>query len=273
MNITLDFANKTVVVVGGTSGINRGIAECFAKNGARVAVASRSQEKVDDTVKGLTELGAQALGFTADVRNQAEVADGLKQVSDQWGSIDVLVSGAAGNFPAFANGMSANGFKAVVDIDLLGTFNVLQAAFEHLTKPGASIINISAPQAFITMPAQSHVCAAKAGVDMVTRCLALEWGEQGVRVNSIVPGPIAQTEGMKRLAPTEDLLDDVTQSVPLKRLGSTDDIGNMCLFLASPLAHYVSGAIIPVDGGWSLCGTASVGTKLGDLLKAMTDSN
>lgn len=270
MSISLDFTGKTVVVVGGTSGINRGIAESFAKHGAKVAVASRSQEKVDDTVAALKQLGAEAMGFTCDVRQQAEVAAGLQKVSEKFGAIDVLVSGAAGNFPAFANGMSANGFRSVVEIDLLGTFHVMQAAYPFLKKPGASIINISAPQAFLPMMAQSHVCAAKAGVDMITRCLALEWGPEGIRINSLVPGPIDGTEGMKRLAPTKELLVMAKDSVPMKRLGSPEDLGNAAMFLASPLASYISGTVIPVDGGWALAGASGLSNTLAEILKSMS---
>lgn len=268
MSTDASFVNKNVVVIGGTSGINRGVAEFFARVGARVAVASRSQEKVDNTVNALKELGAEALGFSADVRNQDDIIAGLGHISQQWGSIDVLVSGAAGNFPAFASDMSANGFKSVVDIDVLGTFHVVQAAYPFLTKPGASIINISAPQAFLPMVAQAHVCAAKAGVDMITRCLALEWGPEGIRVNSIVPGPIAGTEGMKRLAPTEEITAMARDSVPLKRLGSPDDIAHACAFLASPAASYVNGVVLPVDGGWHLSGASQLSHTLGELLKA-----
>ncbi|MFO1268976.1 MAG: SDR family oxidoreductase [Rubrivivax sp.] len=142
----------------------------------------------------------------------------------------------------------------MVDIDLLGTFHALRAAFAHLRKPGAAIINISAPQAWVPMPLQVHACAAKAGVDMVTRVLALEWGAHGVRVNSIAPGPIDGTEGMERLAPTPQLHDLVRSTVPLGRTGVPADIGNAALFLASPLASYVSGVVLPVDGAWALAG-------------------
>ncbi|WP_188151777.1 SDR family oxidoreductase [Teredinibacter waterburyi] len=258
MTITFDLAGKTVLVVGGTSGINRGIAECFAKQGARVAVASRSQDKVDDTVASLQQLGAEALGFVADVRDQAAIVAGIELVVAEFGCLDVLVSGAAGNFPALATGMSANGFKSVVDIDLLGSFHVLQAAYPHLRKPGGSVINISAPQAFLPMIGQSHVCAAKAGVDMLTRSLAMEWGPDGIRVNSVVPGPIAGTEGMARLAPNPKMLEMARLSVPLKRLGTPEDVGHLVLFLASSLASYVTGAVIPADGGWSLGGASGL---------------
>ena len=166
----------------------------------------------------------------------------------------MVVSGAAGNFAARAADMSSNAFAAVMNIDLLGTYHVLRSAYPYLTKPGGSVINISAPQAYVPMELQSHVCAAKAGVDMLTRTLAMEWGSEGIRVNSIVPGPIENTEGMKRLAPTPGLLDAVIDSVPLNRLGTKADIGRVAMFLASPLAGYLTGAVIPVDGGWSLGG-------------------
>lgn len=269
MTTTFDFSGRTVVVIGGTSGINRGIAECFARHGASVAVASRGQDKVDDTVAALEKLGAKAMGFVADVRDKDALAAGMQSVAGRLGAFDALISGAAGNFPAMANGMSANGFKSVVDIDLLGTFHVMQAAYPHLKKPGASIVNISAPQAFLPMLAQSHVCAAKAGVDMITRCLALEWGPEGIRINSVVPGPIEGTEGMHRLAPTPELMAMAKKSVPLKRLGQPEDIGRMCMFLSSPEAAYINGAIIPVDGGWSLGGASGLSNTLAELMQQM----
>ncbi len=269
MSARFDFSGKTVVVIGGTSGINRGIAECFARHGANVAVASRRQEKVDETVQAVRQLGGDAMGFAADVRDKEALVAGMASVADKLGRFDVLVSGAAGNFPATANSMSANGFKSVVDIDLLGTFHVMQAAYPHLQKPGASIINISAPQAFLPMVAQSHVCAAKAGVDMITRCLAQEWGPEGIRINSVVPGPIADTEGMNRLAPTPALMDMAKRTVPLQRLGQPEDIGHMCMFLSSAEAAYVNGAVIPVDGGWSLGGASSFAFTLTELMQQM----
>jgi NAD(P)-dependent dehydrogenase (short-subunit alcohol dehydrogenase family) len=222
-------------------------------------VASRSADKVVAAVSLLKDAGAKkARGFSADVRDADALQAGITEIHRDWGDLDVVVSGAAGNFPATAAGMSANAFKAVVDIDLLGTFHVMKAIYPCLKKPGAAVINISAPQAFVPMAAQAHVCAAKAGVDMVTRCLAIEWGAEGVRVNSIVPGPIDGTEGMARLAPTETARRTVIASVPLKRLGSPEDIARMCLFLGSDWADYVSGAVIPVDGGWSQSGAGGM---------------
>lgn len=254
---TIDFAGKAVFVAGGTSGINLGIALGFARAGARVAVMSRSPEKVDAAVARLREAGAEAMGTAADVRDFTATEAALKAAHDAWGDLDVLVSGAAGNFPAPALGMSANGFKSVVDIDLLGSFHVLRAAHPFLRKPGASVINISAPQAEAPMAMQAHVCAAKAGVDMLTRVLAMEWGRDGIRINSVIPGPIDETEGMARLAPTPQARALVQRSVPLGRMGVAEDIAAACRLLSSPLAAFITGAVLPVDGGWSLGGAAA----------------
>ncbi len=249
------FANKLAAVTGGSSGINLRIAERFAQHRATLGLIGRKQEKLDAAVKRLQSLGATAMGISADVRDYPTLAYAMSEIHSALGPIDILVCGAAGNFPATAAAMSANAFKSVVDIDLLGTFNACRAAYEFLRKPGAAIINISAPQAFTPMPLQSHVCAAKAGVDMITRTLAIEWGPEGVRVNSIVPGPIDDTEGMKRLAANQRVRDTLTRSIPLRRFGTKDDIAELALFLASESASYISGAVMVCDGGQSLLGS------------------
>jgi NAD(P)-dependent dehydrogenase (short-subunit alcohol dehydrogenase family) len=259
---TPDFAGRTVFVAGGTSGINLGIAEAFAAAGAKLAVVSRSQDRIDAAVRRLRAFGGEVVGFSADVRNVEAVTAALKAAHDSLGQIDVLVSGAAGNFPSTALGMSTNGFKAVIDIDLLGTFNVLRTAHDYLRKPGAVVVNISAPQALHPIPLQAHVCAAKAGVDMLTRVLAIEWGGDGIRVNSVVPGPIEDTEGMARLAPTPEAREAIVRGVPLGRMGTPQDVANLVLFLASPQAAYISGAVIPVDGGWSTNAAAGLASAM-----------
>lgn len=265
MTDTPDKSSRTVLVAGGTSGINRGIAEGFARDGDRVAVFSRSREKVDDAIAALRALGAEATGFVADVRESAAVSEGVRTLCEKWGPLDVVVSGAAGNFPALGAAMSANAFRSVVEIDLLGSFHVLHAVYPHLRRPGC-VIHISAPQAVLPMVGQSHVCAAKAGVDMLTRTLAQEWGPEGIRVNSVIPGPVENTEGMARLAPEDSQREAVRRSVPLQRLGQPQDIFRVCRFLASPDAAFVTGAVLPVDGGWSLSGASRVGDSLAEVL-------
>lgn len=267
MAVTLDFKDKVVVVIGGTSGINRGIAEAFAGHGARVAVASRSQNKVDDTVAALEKAGAaKAVGRSFDVRDPDAVATGLKYFHDELGDFEVLVSGAAGNFPAMVADMSVNAFRTVVEIDLMGTVHVMKAAYDLLKKPGSSIINISAPQSYQASEAQGHVGAAKAGVDQITRVLALEWGPEGVRVNSVVPGFIDDTEGAKRLLASEEFLQQSIELTPMKRMGVKTDVANLCLLLSSDMAGFVTGQVIEVDGGLYLRGSSVMGLALRGML-------
>jgi NAD(P)-dependent dehydrogenase (short-subunit alcohol dehydrogenase family) len=246
---------KVAVVTGGGSGINLQIAKRFSEHGAKVVLVGRNQQKLDDATKEIIEAGGTAIGLSADVRDYAALESVFAKTKDAFGDVDILVCGAAGNFPAPAVGMSANAFKAVVDIDLLGTFNTCRAAFQHLKKPGASIINISAPQASAPMLFQSHVCAAKAGVDMITRTLAIEWGPVGVRVNSIVPGPTADTEGMRRLAPSAEGAEKFRKFIPLQRFGTKDELADLALFLTSDAAAYITGAVMLCDGGQSLVGS------------------
>lgn len=243
------FHNRHAFITGGSSGICLRIAQRFAEAGGRVSILGRSREKID---QALPSLGPGARGYAADVRQYDALAEALQTARGVSGELDVLVCGAAGNFPAPALGMSANGFKAVMDIDVLGTFNACRAAYEHLRKPGASILNISAGQAFRAMPMQAHVCAAKAGVDMLTRTLALEWGAAGVRVNSVCPGAVDGTEGMRRLAPDAAARQAVMSRIALGRMATPDDIAGLCLFLASEAASYITGAVLVVDGGLSL---------------------
>jgi len=249
-----DFKGRHVFVAGGSSGINFGIAQAFARAGARISVISRSADKVATAAQQIEALGTEALGMAADVRQPAALEPAFAQAAERFGPIDVLVSGAAGNFLASVLDMSPNAFKTVIDIDLLGSFNVARLAHAYLRRPGASVIQISAGQAFTPTPFQAHVCAAKAGVDMLTQVLALEWGPQGIRINSIVPGPIADTEGLKRLAPTDDAMASMTERVPLKRLGRIEDISRIAMLLASDWGSYITGAVIPVDGGLALTG-------------------
>ncbi|MET0379562.1 MAG: SDR family oxidoreductase [Spongiibacteraceae bacterium] len=259
MALTFDFSNKHVFVAGGTSGINLGIADAFARAGANVSVCSRDPVKIEAAKAQLGAHGVGANGYQADVRKYDDVENALKQAHAQFGDIDVLVSGAAGNFVAPALGISSNGFKTVIDIDLMGTFHVMRAAHQFLRKPGASLINISADQALRGYVGQIHVCAAKAGIDQITRVLALEWAAEGIRVNSVMPGPIADTEGMRRLASTPEAEAKLTSMVPLRRYGTKQEIANACMFLSSSLGEYITGVVLPVDGGMAIAGTNNLG--------------
>ncbi len=250
---TFDYTGTSVFVAGGTSGINLGIADAFAAAGAHVAVMSRNAERVESARAELARHGGKVMGLVGDVRSFEQVHDAMQAAHEAHGDFDVLVSGAAGNFLCPALDLSSNGFKAVVDIDLVGTFHVMRAGYDFAKRPGASFINISAPQSTSPAPMQVHVCAAKAGLDQVMRVLALEWGPMGVRVNSIMPGPIEGTGGLNKLL-SESERPLFEARIPLRRVGQREDVARLALFLASPLASYITGALIPVDGGVSLLG-------------------
>ncbi|HKA00410.1 MAG TPA: SDR family oxidoreductase [Candidatus Solibacter sp.] len=250
---------RTAFVTGGGSGIGQRMAERFAEHGARVMLAGRRQEKLDAAVAGIRAGGGTAEAKALDVRNYSDVESALRQTHERFGEIDILLCAAAGNFPAMVTGMSANGFKAVIDIDLLGTFNTCRAAYEFLRKPGASVLSISANHATTPIAAQSHVCAGKAGVEILMKTLAVEWGPAGIRANCITPGPTDDTEGMRRLAPTDDARRRVEQSVPLRRYGTKDELADLALFLCSDAASYITGAVYCCDGGLSLTRSSALG--------------
>jgi NAD(P)-dependent dehydrogenase (short-subunit alcohol dehydrogenase family) len=246
------FAGKTAFVAGASSGINLQIARRYAQAGAKVMIISRSEEKIAAAAASLIDDGLDVTGMACDVRDYRKLTEAFAHCREKYGQIDIVLSGAAGNFLAPALGMSANAFKTVVDIDLLGTFNVFHASHAHLRTPGASLVAITAGQAVKPMMYQIHACAAKAGVNQVVKCLAMEWGEQGIRVNAVSPGPIGDTEGMARLAPDPAMEAAYKGRIPLRDYGTKDDIADACLWLASDAARYVTGAIINVDGGSEL---------------------
>lgn len=247
----MELAGKRAIVFGGTSGINLGIARMMGARGAEVFVVSRSGEKVAAAIAALDAAGATADGCSADVRDYGAVEAAVARAAER-GPIDIVVSGAAGNFLAPAAEMSANAFRTVIEIDLLGTFNTARACHPHFRTPGTSFIAISAPQAVKPMRGQAHACAAKAGINMLVRCLALEWGPQGIRVNAISPGPIAETEGMRRLAPTDEAGRSLARSLPLGRYGTIEEIAEAACFLAGERGAYITGAVLDVDGGTAL---------------------
>jgi peroxisomal 2,4-dienoyl-CoA reductase len=243
-------AGRVVLVTGGGTGICRGIAAAYARLGADVAISSRKQDVLDATAAELgRNTGRTILAVPADVRDPDAIGRAVRATVERFGKLDTLVNGAAGNFLAPAAALSPNGFRTVVDIDLNGTFNASRAAFEALKESGDGLIlNISATLHYHGTPLQIHASAAKAGVDAVTRNLAVEWGRFGIRVCGIAPGPIADTEGMKRLAPGE-LGEKARAVIPAGRFGQIEEIAAAAVFLRSSAAAYISGHVLVVDGG------------------------
>jgi NAD(P)-dependent dehydrogenase (short-subunit alcohol dehydrogenase family) len=244
---------QAAIVTGGGSGIGAGIAKRLAEQGASVGLIGRTLAKLESVAAEITASGGVATCFACDVRDYPALEAAVDGAASAFGRLDIVINSAAGNFLAPAASLSANGFRAVIDIDLCGTFNTSRAAFRHLTKPGGSIVSITATQATVPTPLQCHAGAAKAGIEKLTRDLALEWGRLGIRVNAVAPGPIAGTEGMTRLAPG-DVPSLLEKRVPLRRAGTIDEVCEAVTYLVSPAAAYVTGATLLMDGGSSLIG-------------------
>lgn len=261
------FAGKTVFVTGGGSGINLGIAHSFARLGAAVSICGRSQERLDGAAAGLRGLGADVFAKAADVRQPDQLAAAMEGTRQALGDIDVLICGAAGNFLVEAERLSPNGFKTVIDIDLLGSFNASRTAFDQLKRTRGSIIFVSAPMAYMAHAYQAHVGAAKAGVEMLMKNLALEWGPSGIRCNSVIPGLVEDTEGLRRITGSS-ANDRYINHIPLRRMGAVKEIGDAAIFLASPLASYITGTSLWVDGGQGLPGSAFFNANGAEFLAA-----
>lgn len=250
---TSEFSGKSVFISGGTSGINLGIAKAFSAAGASVAVLGRNQKKAEKAATLIEQSGGKSLALIADVRDYEAVAMAMGKAATAFGHFDVVIAGAAGNFFAPAVGISPNGFKSVIDIDLLGTFHVFKAGFDLCAKPGSSFIAITAPQADTPTPMQAHVCAAKAGVNALLKTLAMEWGPAGIRVNGICPGLTEGTEGLDRLkAADPEQAKTMLDKVPLRQFGTVEQVGEAALYLSAAAASYISGTILKVDGGYQL---------------------
>jgi NAD(P)-dependent dehydrogenase (short-subunit alcohol dehydrogenase family) len=237
---------RVALVTGGATGLGLEIARTLGRHGAKVAICSRKEDNLRPAVKELVSQGIDARYGVCDIRDMTQVQKVVAETLGAWGRLDIVVNNAAGNFPAPLTGLSPNGFKAVVDIDLLGTFNMSRAAFDaYLGEHGGTIVNISATIQYTGMAMQAHVASAKAGVDALTRTCAIEWGKNKVRVNVVAPGGMTGTEGYSRVT----AVTGTRTHSPLGRHGSRHEVADAVLFLASDAASYITGATLAVDGG------------------------
>ena len=254
---------QVALVTGGGTGIGLGISELLAELGAHVVIASRKPQHLEAALTTITARGHQASVVQLDVRDNEQVKAVVDGVAATHGRLDLLVNNAAGNFYAPSATLSPNAWKAVVEIDLYGTFYCSQAVYPIMAKQGGGrIISTSMTLHYRGWPLMAHATAAKAGVDALTRTLAVEWAPQRIRVNAIAPGPIP-TEGVRKAftPPAESGVPDVfaaaeekmaeyaRKGIPLGRWGTPRDIANMVAFLASPAGDWITGGIFVVDGG------------------------
>lgn len=253
--------DQVAIITGGGTGIGFGIAELLAALGAHVVLASRKPEHLEPAVASLVEQGGRASAVAVDVRDHERVQQMVRDVHAQLGRIDILVNNAAGNFYAPSDTMSPNAWRSVIEIDLSGTFFCSQAVAPVMRgQGGGRIVNISMTLHYRGWPQMAHATAAKAGIDAITRTLALEWAAHGIRINAIAPGPIP-TEGVKKaFVPPNAQVADVfaieramgdyaKRAIPAGRWGTPRDIANTVAFLASPAGDWITGAVLVVDGG------------------------
>ncbi len=243
---------KVALVTGGASGIGLGISRQLAQAGADVVIASRRVEMCEAIAKELAETyGVRTLGLALDVRDSENVNAVFAEAVKAMGRLDILVNNAAGNFYYPAEKLSDNQWKAVLEIDLYGTFYCTRAAMPYLKDDGGSIVSISMTLHRNGWVGMLPACSAKAGIDALTKTLALEWGRFGIRVNAVAPGPII-TEGVKKAFALGGDFEDQKDTIPLGRAGEPEEIGNLITFMVSDAGSWMTGSIVTMDGGEGL---------------------
>lgn len=242
--------DRVVLVTGGGTGIGRGLAEGFARRGARVVIASRNEDHLKPVAESLEAEGMQVAWQTLDVRRVEDVQRVVAFTLERFGRIDVLINNAAASFECPVERMSPNAWSTVLAIDLTGVFLVAKAAGEAMIHrgQGGRIINFASTAGVFGLPHFAHYASAKAGVIVFTRSLAMEWARHGILVNSVAPGPIETSGATGATWPTEDLRRRIRESVALRRFGTVEEVLGPCLFLASRASSFITGQTLVVDG-------------------------
>jgi gluconate 5-dehydrogenase len=246
--------DKVVIVTGGGRGLGLAIARGFAAEGARVAIVGRSRATLDAAAAGIAAEGGTAEPFTADVSREDDVSSLCRGVLDRFGRIDAAISNAGIN-PWYkrAERTSFAEWQSVIDVNLTGVFLVAKHAGAAMLAQGeGAIVNVSSIAGRVGLARSAAYCAAKGGVELLTRQLAMEWADRGVRVNAVAPGYF-ETDLTQGLLAHPRLGAQVRARTPLGRFGRPDEVVGACLFLASPAASYITGASLAVDGGWTSC--------------------
>jgi NAD(P)-dependent dehydrogenase (short-subunit alcohol dehydrogenase family) len=253
------FADQVAVITGGGTGIGLAIAKRLGSLGARIAIASRNAEHLETGCASLRAAGIDPLVAQLDVRKPEQVDEMLLRTVKHFGGVDILVNNAAGNFICRAEDLSPNGWNAVIDIVLNGTFYCSRAVGQYwiARARGGSIVNILANYVWTGSPGTVHSAAAKAGVMSLTQTLAVEWARHGIRVNAVAPGPIASSPGAaKQLWQSQAAIDRITALIPAGRWGRPEDVADAVAFLASPASAFMTGETLTLDGGtWMNRGT------------------
>lgn len=243
---------KVAIVTGGSSGMGKYMAKKFVEEGANVVITGRDPEKLQSAKEEIEHPNGKVLTVQMDVREIEHVKAMVEKTVKEFGTIDILVNNAAGNFICPAEKLSANGWKSVIDIVLNGSFYCSSEVGKFMIEKGikGAILNMVATYAWDAGAGVIHSAAAKSGVLSLTRTLAVEWGRKyGIRVNAIAPGPIERTGGAEKLFLSEEAARRTISSVPLGRLGKPEEIAELAAFMLSDKASYLNGECITLDGG------------------------
>jgi NAD(P)-dependent dehydrogenase (short-subunit alcohol dehydrogenase family) len=243
--------DQVAVVTGGGTGIGLAIARRLGTLGARIVIASRQSENLEHGWHSLRESGIDALAVQLDVRKTEQVDEMVLRTVKHYGSLDILVNNAAGNFVCRAEALSPNGWDAVIGIVLNGSFYCSRAVGQYMIarKRGGSIVSILANYVWTGSAGTVHSAAAKAGVMSMTQTLAVEWASHGIRVNAIAPGPIESSGAAKQLWASDEAIERITNMVPLRRYGKPEEVADAVAFLVSAHAGFITGEILTIDGG------------------------
>ena len=242
---------QVAVITGGGTGIGLAIARRLGTLGARIAIASRQSENLEHGWHSLRESGIDALAVQLDVRKTEQVDEMVLRTVKHYGSLDILVNNAAGNFVCRAEELSPNGWDAVIGIVLNGSFYCSRAVGQYMIarKRGGSIVSILANYVWTGSAGTVHSAAAKAGVMSMTQTLAVEWASHGIRVNAIAPGPIESAGAAKQLWASDEAVERITNMIPLRRFGKPEEVADAVAYLVSAQAGFITGEILTVDGG------------------------
>jgi len=245
------FKNKVAVITGGGTGIGKSISEELLTLGAKVVIASRNEEKVDGAAKEMSKLGT-IVSKRCNIRSEDDVRNLMSSTLEKFGKIDLLVNNGGGQFPCGAADMTLKGWNAVVETNLTGTYLMCREAHQqHMAANSGVIVNIICDM-FRGFPLMAHTGAARAGVENLTKSLAVEWASDGIRVNSVAPGVIYSPTATANYAADSHPFELAKPGIPAKRLGSTMEVSSVVCYLLSPGASFISGATLRVDAGSSL---------------------
>ena len=245
------FKNQVALVTGGGTGIGYAISQQLLEHGAKVYIASRKEEKLQKAVEKLKAFG-ECDYVVCDIRDLDTVQAMADRIKEQSGQLDILVNNAGGQFPSLAEDISTKGWHAVINNNLNGTWFMTQTMAKSFFIPQKSgiILNVIA-DIYRGFAGMAHTGAARAGVDNLTKSIAVEWTKHQIRINAVAPG-IIQSTGLENYPP--ELVEGIAKKTPMKRLGTIEEVAYLVTFLVSPMASYITGETVYVDGGQRLWG-------------------